>query len=158
DAERSLVTAAIETARAEVAIGTLPWLLDLVARRHAAGEQWALARAEYDEALELAGETGQRAERAALLAGLAWLEAHEGRQEGCREHAGEAIELCAELGLELYSIWALRALGELELGLGRPAEAIAQLERSAERVRALGIADVDLSPAAELVEAYLRVG
>ena len=158
DAERTLVEDALDSARAHATLGTLPWLLDRIARSHAAGEDWSRARVEYNEAIELARETGQRSELGASLAGLAWLEAHEGRQEHCRAHAAEALALCAELGVGLYETWTVRALGDLELGLGRPEAAIEQLERSARRLASLGIADVDLSPAAELVDAYLRVG
>jgi DNA-binding CsgD family transcriptional regulator len=76
----------------------------------------------------------------------------------CRAHATEGLALCAELGIGLYETWAVRALGELELGLGRLEQAIEQLETSARRLTRLGIADVDLSPDAELVDAYLRAG
>src|SRR5205085_12634144 len=97
-------------------------------------------------------------ELAAALAGLAWLEARQGREAQCRAHADEARKLCAELGIGLYETWAIRALGELELGLGRPGEAARHLEEQTARLRGLGIGDVDTSPAAELVEAYLRLG
>ena len=158
DAGRALVEAAIENARAEAALAVLPWLLDRIARSHAATDSWARARVEYDEAMQLARETGQRTELAAALAGLAWLEAREGRERDCRAHAAEALELCRELGVNLYATWAVRALGELELGLGRPDLAIEHLERIQDQLNGLGIADVDLSPAAELVDAYLRTG
>jgi DNA-binding CsgD family transcriptional regulator len=55
------------------------------------------------------------------------------------------------------TVWALQALGELELGLGRPAEALPHLETQAEALRAHRIADVDLVPGPELVECHLRL-
>ena len=58
----------------------------------------------------------------------------------------------------LYGVWAIQALGDLELGLGRPAAAVEHHEAQAEALRERGIADVDLSPAPELVDAYLRLG
>jgi len=158
EAGRALVETAVENARAQAALGVLPRLLDRVARDHAAADQWATAEAEYDEAIRLARETGQRTELAAALAGLAWLEARHGRETACRAHAEEARELCASLGIGLYEAWAIRALGELELALGRPAEAARLLEEEVLRLRELGIGDVDTSPAAELVEAYVRLG
>jgi len=158
EAGRVLVETAVESARAQAALGVLPRLLDRVARDHAAGDEWATAEAEYDEVIRLARETGQRTELAAALAGLAWLEARQGREAQCRAHADEARKLCAELGIGLYETWAIRALGELELGLGRPGEAARHLEEQTARLRELGIGDVDTSPAAELVEAYLRLG
>jgi DNA-binding CsgD family transcriptional regulator len=155
---RSLVDEAIETARARAALGILPWLLNRVARDHAAADGWGQATVEYDEAVRLAHETGQRTELSAALAGWAWLEARQGRETDCRAHAAEALTLCAELGTHLFEIWATRALGELELGLGRASVAIEHLEDCNARLEAQGIQDVDLVPNAELIDAYLRVG
>jgi DNA-binding CsgD family transcriptional regulator len=157
-AGRALVEQAIETARAKAALGILPWLLNRVARDHANAEDVGSATVEYDEALRLARESGQRTELAAALAGLAWLEARLGREQECRVHATEALDLCAQLGMGLYEIWATRALGELELGMGRPAAAIDHLEHCRQRLVELGVKDVDLSPDADLVDACLRVG
>jgi DNA-binding CsgD family transcriptional regulator len=52
----------------------------------------------------------------------------------------------------------MRALGDLELGAGRTHDALEQLERVQSRLGELGITDVDISPAAELVDSYLRTG
>jgi DNA-binding CsgD family transcriptional regulator len=60
--------------------------------------------------------------------------------------------------VRLHHIWATAALGELELALGEEAKAVEHLERQRELLAEAGITDVDLSPAAELVEAYLRLG
>jgi DNA-binding CsgD family transcriptional regulator len=158
EAGRALVEAAIDSARAEAALSVLPWLLNRIARSHAATDSWTAADVEYAEATQLALETGQRTELAAALAGRAWLEARQGREADCRAHAAEARELCRELGIGLYETWAIRARAELELGLGRPDAAAHHFEQLAQRLRELGIADVDLSPAAELVDAYLRLG
>ena len=63
---------------ATAALGVLPWLLNRVARDHAATESWSTAEVEWDEAMRLAHESGQRIEVAAALAGLARLEARSG--------------------------------------------------------------------------------
>ena len=84
---RAMIEEAIETARAQAALGILPWLLTRVARDHAASEDWASGAIEYDEAVRLARETGQQSELAVALAGLAWLEARQGRELECRAHA-----------------------------------------------------------------------
>jgi DNA-binding CsgD family transcriptional regulator len=157
-AGRSLLERAFERVRAQAALGALPNLLQLLARDQATTDQWAAAQTSYEEAAGLARETGQRVELAASLAGLAWLQARQGRETACREHAEEAIELCEELGVGMYRIWALQALGDLELALGRPAAAIEHYQSQAEAMRSLGIADVDLAPAPELVDAFLRLG
>ncbi len=157
-AGRGLINRAVDRARAEAAVGILPSLLHHVARDQATTDQWPAAEAGYDEAIRLAREIGQRTELTAALAGLAWLQARQGRETACREHAAEAAALCAELGMGLYSIWTIQTLGDLELGLGRPAAAIAHHEAQAAALRAREIADVDLSPAPELVDSYLRLG
>jgi DNA-binding CsgD family transcriptional regulator len=158
DAGRGLIDRALERARDRAALGALPNLLHMLARDQATTDQWAAAETSYDEAIRLARETGQRVEVAAALAGLAWLEARQGREAACREHAAEATAMCEELGVGLFGVWAVQALGDLELGLGRPAVAVEHHLAQADALRLHGIADVDLSPAPELVESLLRLG
>jgi len=157
-AGRGAIGRAFERARGQAAVGALPGLLHLLARDQATTDQWPAAEASYDEGIRLARETGQRVELAAALAGLAWLEARQGREDTCRKHAAEARAACDELGMGTYGIWTIQALGDLELGLGRPAEAAGHHEEQVAAMSAHGIADVDLSPAPELVESYLRLG
>src|SRR4029077_15419436 len=72
--------------------------------------------------------------------------------------AADALALAREYGRGLYGIWALGALGELELAIGRPAEAVDRLTDMIAALKRLGIADVDLSPAPELIEALVQCG
>jgi DNA-binding CsgD family transcriptional regulator len=58
----------------------------------------------------------------------------------------------------LSEIWATAALGELELGLGDAARAVAYFERQRLLLAEHGITDADLNPGAELAEAYSRLG
>jgi DNA-binding CsgD family transcriptional regulator len=158
EAGRELIERASAHARARGAVGTLPAILHMLARDQATTDRWADAEANLDEAIRLADETGQRTEFAAALAGLAWLQAREGREAECRANAARAVELTIELGMGTYAVWAIQALGDLDLGLGRPADSIQHHEAQAATLRERGIADVDLSPAPELVDAYLRLG
>ncbi len=158
DAGRALIVQLSERARSQAAIGALPTLLANLGRDQATTDRWPAAEASYDEAIRLSRETGQRADLAASLAGLAWLEARQGREAACRAHAAEAAELSDELGLRLFSAWSQQALGDLELGLARPDAAVGHHEEQAQTLHASGIADVDVSPAPELVDAYLRLG
>lgn len=48
--------------------------------------------------------------------------------------------------------------GDLELGLGRPESALAQLDRLDTLLDELGLVDVDVSPAPERVDALIRLG
>jgi DNA-binding CsgD family transcriptional regulator len=158
DAGRSLLEPVLRTARARAAVGALPFVLNLIARDQATTDRWAIAGATYQEAIGLARESGQQAELAAGLAGLAWLQARRGREQECRRCAAEALRLCAELGTRLFEAWATAALGELELGLGAAAQAAVHFEQMDRLLDEVGITDVDLSPAADLAEAYLRLG
>jgi DNA-binding CsgD family transcriptional regulator len=158
EAGRALIGRLLAHARSKAAIGVLPTLLTNLGRDQATTHRWPAAEASYDEALRLARETGQRMEVVAALAGFACLEGRQGREAACRDHAAEASRLSDELGLELFAVWTDQALADLELGLGRPAAAVPHLEAQADRLRASGIGDVDVSPAPELVDAQLRLG
>jgi DNA-binding NarL/FixJ family response regulator len=156
--ERSLLELVLRTARARTAVGALPFVLNLIARDQATTDRLAMAEASYQEAISLARESGQRAELTFGLAGLAWLQGRRGREAECRRCAAEALQLSAELGMGLHRIWAITALGELELSLGHAEQAAGHFERLGQLLADLGISDVDLSPGADLVEAYLRLG
>ena len=157
-AGRPLLEHALRTARDRAAVGVLPFVLNLIARDQANTDRWAVAGATYREAIDLARESGQQTELTFGLAGLAWLQARRGREQECRACVAEALLLSHELGIRLHEIWATAALGELELGLGDAARAAGHFEQQQELLLDLGITDADLSPAAELVEAYARLG
>ncbi len=157
-AGRSLLEHALASARARAAVGALPFVLNLIARDLAGADRWAVAESTYREAIDLARESGQRTELVFGLAGLAWLQARRGREQECRALAAEALALAGELGARLHVVWAAAALGELELALGEEGRAVEHLERRRDLLRELAITDADLSPAAELVDAYLRLG
>ena len=149
---------ALAVAREHGVAGALSPLVYLYARDAATTDRWPEARAGYYEAAELAHHTGQPGEECAAFSGLAWLEAREGREESCRSHAADALALAREYGRGFYEAWALAALGDLELALGRPAEAVERLTTMEATLERLGIADVDLSPAPELAEALVQCG
>jgi DNA-binding CsgD family transcriptional regulator len=155
---RALLDRALQSARAHVAVGALPFVLDLLAHEQAGTEQWAIAGATYQEAIDLARESGQRTELAFSLAGLAVLHARCGREAACRAGAAEALSLSRELGTGLCEVWATGALGDLELGLGDAARAADHFERRRDLLSQLGITDADLFPGPELADAYARLG
>jgi DNA-binding CsgD family transcriptional regulator len=157
-AGRALLDQALQIARARAAAGALPLVLNLIARDHAATDRWAVAAATYQEAIDLARESGQRTELTFGLAGLAWLQARRGRVAECRASAAEALSLCRELEMGLTRIWATAALGELELGLGDAASAAGHFGRQRRLLAEHGITDADLDPGPELAEACLRLG
>jgi DNA-binding CsgD family transcriptional regulator len=157
-AGRSLLSHALQSARAHAAVGVLPLALNLIARDQATSDRWAEAEATYQEAITLARESGQHTVLAFGLAGLAWLQARRGQAQECRAGAAEALDLCRGLGMALPEIWATSALGELELGLGAAATAVVHFEHQQQLLDDLAITDPDVSPAAELTDGYLKLG
>jgi DNA-binding CsgD family transcriptional regulator len=152
----ALVDRAIEMARREGALGALPFSLGLAARYAATADRLAVGEALYEEAIDLARETEQAMPLCGALAGLASIKARKGDSDACKQAADDALALSAHHGLGLFRIWALDALAELELGLGRLDDAVEHLEAKRLTLRELGITDPDLSPVPELTEASVR--
>jgi DNA-binding CsgD family transcriptional regulator len=157
-AGRSLYERALDLVRAHTALGAMPELLVHVARDWATTDDWPAAEAAYTEGIALARETGQGVALAFGLGGLAWLAARQGREDECRAHAAEGREACIRAGVAVHELWTLAALGDLELGLGRPEAAVVHYEEWDALLHARGIEDTDLSPGPELAETYLRLG
>ena len=158
DTDRELVRSVVDGLRRRAALGGLPYLLFAIARDDATTDRWDRAEPAYAEGIQLARETGHTVDLAGCLAGLSWLEARQGREAECRAHAIEAEELCRPRSIGLFRCWSLYALGELELGLGRPDAAVERFDRLERLLTELGLADVDLSPAPEQVDALIRLG
>jgi DNA-binding CsgD family transcriptional regulator len=118
-----LVSKSERLARAHGAIGALTVSLmaranwEIAASRYDAGEQAAA------EGVTMARETGQPGMVAAHLAILARVDAVRGRADACRERAHEALALARPRGLSHPTSAAEYALGILELGAGRAADA-----------------------------------
>jgi DNA-binding CsgD family transcriptional regulator len=153
---RALVDRAIDATRTRGAAGVLPFAVQIAAVDAAADNRWALSVALHDEAIRLARDTGQTVRLCGALAGLARIEARQGREAACREHASDAVTLSEQLGLPFYRAWAIGALADLELSLGRLEQALGWLEEKDRLLAGLQIADPDLSPAPELVEVHVR--
>ena len=60
--------------------------------------------------------------------------------------------------LHMAEAWVRYALGDLELSLGEPARAVSTLRELVDLLEVHELADADLVPAAELVDALLRLG
>ncbi len=153
-----LVHQAVRDSRGRAAVGALPLLLFYVARYDATTERWADAEAGYAESIRLARETGQTSDLAASLAGLAWLNARQGKEDVCRGSAEEAMAICRQGELHTFMAWSLFGLAELELGRGESEAALDLLRQLDALLDEIGFADVDLSPAPELVDALMRTG
>lgn len=148
----------VDEVRGAAGIGALPAVLFHVARDQATTRDWARAEANYAESIRLATETGQTTELAMSLAGLAWLDSRAGREEACRRHGERARELCRARDIHVGDVWVAHAFGDLELSLGQAARAAGTLTELTAQLDRLGLDDVDLSPAPELVDALIRLG
>ncbi|MBO3084655.1 helix-turn-helix transcriptional regulator [Cellulomonas fengjieae] len=157
-AGREVIPTVVAHSRRRSDIGGLPILLFYVARDQATTDRWDDAVAGYTEGVQLAREAGQATDVTACLAGLSWLEARRGDLEACREHAEEALALSVEHHLGFFEVWALTALAERELALGRTDAALERFRALDEVLTQRGMRDVDLSPAAEMVEAMVHLG
>jgi DNA-binding CsgD family transcriptional regulator len=156
--EHELYGRAVARARESGAVGTLPYVLEYLARSEAVDGRYAAAAAHATEGLRLARETGQQNSVCHLLASLALISALQGREDECRSHAAQALELATARGLGYQSALAEWALARLDLGLGRPAEALARLAELAAAGPGSSHPFVKLVSAPELVEAAVRAG
>jgi class 3 adenylate cyclase len=157
-AGRDLLERALTQARDHSPTAALPMVLFVLGRDAFATNNWPLARAMYEDSIRVARETTQVTWVAGPLTGLAWLDALEGRAEDCRANAAEGLELTESLGVVLYHSWGMIALGMLELGLGRPEEALRHFQECDAFLRDNAISDPDLAPVPDIVEALIRLG
>jgi DNA-binding CsgD family transcriptional regulator len=148
----------VEAVRGQAGVGALPAVLWHVARDQATSSAWAEAEANYAAVVRIAEETGQLTEQVMALAGLAWLESHEGQEVRCREHADEVFGSPATEQVHMAAAWTRYALGDLELSLGEPSRAVSAFRELVRLLEVHELADADLIPAAELVDALLRLG
>ena len=155
---REVIPTVVAHTRRRSDIGGLPLLLFYVSRDQATTDRWDDAVAGYTEGILLAREAGQTTDVAACLAGLAWLEARRGDVDACRSHAEETLAIARAHHLGFFHAWALTALAELELGLGHADAAVDGFLVLEALLADLGLEDVDLSPAADLVEALVHLG
>jgi len=156
-AHRYAITA-VDRARAEGAVGVLPYLL--------LQQAWHAVRAGFlhdgyaaaSEALGLARELDPLLPRMQALLILAAATARRGDDAECRAYAEEVGPLADARGLRVFRIWRLYSLGILALAPRRLDDAARQLERAAGELEDGGLHSPSFVPRAELVEVYARVG
>jgi DNA-binding CsgD family transcriptional regulator len=158
DRARGSLERVIAQARAESAPGALPYPLCHLSEVDFRMGRWAAAYVGSAEAIQLAAEMGQTAALVYGLACIAWVEARQGRDVECRAHLSQALTLYGPLGATIGA-YAACVLGLLELGLGRPKEAIQQLEALAQVMEAEEIREPALFQSTpDLIEAYIYAG
>jgi DNA-binding CsgD family transcriptional regulator len=143
-------------ARARGELGTLSFALEFVAIAKSTAGHCAAALADATEGIRFAREVGAERSAAVHLATAARALAIQGREDECRRYSEEAIELAASRGLGLVIANASWALGLLQLGLGRPEEALERLGSLEAAGPGRGHPLVWLFAIPDLVEAALR--
>lgn len=157
-AGRDLLWRALTGARVQAPESALPYLLMCLARDLATTDRWTPARAHYQEGARLARETNQYNLLTGHLAGLAQLDALEGRAAELAAHATEASELAGRFQMGFFRSWVLAALALQEVGSGRVGAALETLQRLRALHSRLGIRDPDSDPTPDLVEVLVRLG
>jgi tetratricopeptide (TPR) repeat protein len=149
---------AVARARAQNALTTLVYALEIEAWTRMRSGQWHGCYAVGTEVVQLAGETGQSTQMALALADLSTIDAARGDATSCRAHLVQLAEMARRKQLRYVAVWGRHAEALLELGLGNVAEAITLLEEIDRELIAAHAFGEEGCPVPDLVEAYHRAG
>jgi DNA-binding CsgD family transcriptional regulator len=158
DLEVALLRRAGTHARASGAVDRLTVVLEGLGVHGLLAGQFTLAAEAAGEGLTLARETGLPNAASLHLSSLAWLAAVQGREDECRSHAGKVIDAARPTGDGVASSIAEWALALLDLGIGRPEDALGRLHSLSTAPPGLGHPFYVLNSAPDLVEACVRTG
>jgi ATP/maltotriose-dependent transcriptional regulator MalT len=156
---RDETRALADAARESRSLGVLPWFqLQTADAGYRLGD-WDEAEREAEDAVANAEVSGQRGPLTIALVIRARIHAARGRERAARNDAHRGVEIGEPVGYDSPRLWSLSCLGFLELGLGRPDEAIEELEQAQVLAGISGLEDPLIVPwAPDLVEAYARAG
>jgi DNA-binding CsgD family transcriptional regulator/DNA replicative helicase MCM subunit Mcm2 (Cdc46/Mcm family) len=157
---RRTLQAAISSARTRSAPRMfLPYTLGCLSELDYRAGRWDEAAAEATEAVRLARETGQRSVLSFDLICLARVNAVRGDEQACRGNISEALELAERYGIASTKVYAAWILALLELGSGRPTQALTHLELVADLLAPMGLGEpgtVQWAP--DYIETNIRAG
>jgi len=153
-----LLEAAARRARASGALDDLPLALHGVSVVETVRGRFPDAEAAADEGLRVSRETGQESAECVNLAALAVIAALRGDEEHCREYAESALSYGIPRGFGLAVARANWALAVLDLGAGRPDEALSRLRSVYAAGPGAGHPLISLYATPDLVEAAVRCG
>jgi tetratricopeptide (TPR) repeat protein len=154
----ALYAQAAARARQEGTVGLLPTALEYLAPVELAAGRYDDATASATEGLRLAGDTGNDTSACRNPGHPGPPGRPPGRRGRLPEPAAEALDRAAARGLGLVATLAGSALATLELGLNRPAEALARLERLLAAGPGAGSPFFAVYAVPDLVEAAVRSG
>ena len=153
DAARTLYERGADQARLSGAVGMLAIVLDRLAWTDAIAGRPTAAEANAEEGLEAGRRDGVGRRRCHGQSAL--VSAMRGDEDGCRAAAERAYSLAETRRMRIVNAAADWALGLLELGLGRPTEALQHLLAL---IGAGGHPGILLWATPDLVEAAVRAG
>ena len=156
---RMLVAGAVAAARSASAVGILPYALAILSEVDFRTGNFAAAYAGGTESVRLAYDTGQESGGSYSVVTLARVEAAQGRDSDCRAHITRARELARTHGLGSILNYSAAAMGLLELGRGRPKEALLELEDLSRIMKESGADEPNLIQwQPDYIETLARVG
>jgi DNA-binding CsgD family transcriptional regulator len=121
--------------------------------------RWREAEAAGLEAERLAIDAGLENRVANTRQQLAWIAAARGRSDVCRRYASQVLQYAHRTGAVSLGLLTHSLLGLLELGEGRPDDAVVTLEEARRLATVTGFQDAGTFPwTPELVEAYVQCG
>jgi ATP/maltotriose-dependent transcriptional regulator MalT len=153
-----LLEVAARRARATGALDDLPLALHGVSLVETIRGRFPDGETAADEGLRMARETRQESTECINLAALAVLAALRGDEDRCRGYAQSALALGIPRGFGLVVARTNWALAVLDLGAGRPDEALARLRAMTTAGPGAGHFLVSLYATPDLVEAAVRCG
>jgi DNA-binding CsgD family transcriptional regulator len=157
DHARSLIERAAAAHREAGAFGDLAYVLFFLADLEFRVGRLGAAYAAAQEATRLAEQTNRENIVMSALTILASVEAVLGRAGDARTHATHALAVAGSIFNLTFVARANAALGLLELSLGRPREAIADLELVERQMERSDVAEPSvLEWTPDLIEAYIR--
>jgi DNA-binding CsgD family transcriptional regulator len=147
---------AVALARERGLVSVLPYVLAARSTQLIGRGRFDLARSAAEEGRRLALDLDQQWTASWNLAELAEVEALRGQEDDARAHADVLQQLVSASGATLNSTLGERVLGLLDLTLGRPAEALEHLRRSAGAPAGVIITPYRVVQLPDMVEAAVR--
>jgi DNA-binding CsgD family transcriptional regulator len=154
----ALYIKAVTRARASAAVTTLTRVLEVFTFAGMLEGRYGAVAADATEGVQLARDAGLENSACHHLATLAWLAAIRGQEARCRSLTGEVAVAAAARGLGLQRGIAEWALALLDLGLGRPAQALRRLRRLNEAGPGAGHPFIAICATPDLIESAVRAG
>jgi DNA-binding CsgD family transcriptional regulator len=155
---RGELLAMVSAAREAGALAAIPMPLAVAGQAAERLGDWAAARAEAAEVVDLAWETDQRMPRCLGLLLGATVDAATGHVDEARARIGQVLEITTAARIGSGVVWATAVLGFLELGLGRIPEALTPLKAVESWTLGYGMDEPTLIPwMPDLIEVLTRM-